>query len=101
MEPVQDSIGQPAFGHKATVMPLQLITDEDIEILEAFQAAGSMPITTHSPSRREPGMDRVTHDTRHRPRLESPEPDNPAMYALYKTATTALRDAAARIYEQE
>jgi hypothetical protein len=28
------------------------------------------------------------------------EPDNPTMYALYKTATTALRDAAARIYEQ-
>jgi hypothetical protein len=25
-------------------MPLQLVTDDDLEILEAFQAAGSMPI---------------------------------------------------------
>ena len=43
--PFRTAFGHPAFGHKATVMPLQLVTDEDLEVLEAFQTAGSMPIT--------------------------------------------------------
>jgi hypothetical protein len=99
--PFRTAFGQPAFGHKATVMPLQLITDEDIEILEAFQGAGSMPITdaltrrTANPAWAE---SRMTHVIVRAWNLQ--EPGNPAMYALYKTATTALRDAAARIYEQ-
>jgi hypothetical protein len=98
--PFRTAFGQPAFGHTATVMPLQLITDEDLEILEAFQAAGTMPITgaltrrTANPAWTE---SRMTHVILRDWNLT--EPDNPAMHALYKTATTALRDAAARIYD--
>lgn len=98
--PFRTAFGHPAFGHKATVMPLQLVTDEDLEVLEAFQTADSMPITdaltrrTANPAWTE---SRMTHVILRDWNLT--EPDNPAMYALYKTATTALRDAAARIYE--
>lgn len=72
-----------------------------VTILEAFQAAGSMPITdaltrrTANPAWTE---SRMTHVIVRAWNLQ--EPDNPTMYALYKTATTPLRDAAARIYEQ-
>ena len=42
--PFTAAFATPTFGHGAMVMPLQLVTDEDLEILEAFQASGSMSI---------------------------------------------------------
>ena len=98
--PFRSAFGQPAFGHRATVMPVQLVTDEDLEMLEAFQDVSSMPITdalnrrAGNPAWTE---SRMTHVILRAWNLT--EPDNPAMHALYLTAVTALRDAAARICE--
>jgi hypothetical protein len=98
--PFRTAFSQPAFGQGATVMPVQLVTDEDLEMLEAFQAAGAMPIADALTRRAEnPAWteSRMTHLILRAWNLT--EPGNPAMHALYRTALTALRDAATRIYE--
>jgi len=98
--PFRAAFGQPVFGQKATVMPLQLVTDEDLEVLEAFQLADSVPIAdaltrrAGNPAWIESRMTNVILRA-----WNLTEPDNPAMHASYLTAVTAFRNAAARIYE--
>jgi len=98
--PFRAAFGQPVFGQQATVMPLQLVTDEDLEVLEALQVAGSIPIAdalirrAGNPAWTESRMTNVMLRA-----WNLTEPDNPAMRELYLTAVTALRNAAARIYE--
>ena len=82
--PFTSVFGQPTFGHGATVMPLQLITDEDLEVLEAFQGAGSLSIVdalmrrTENPAWIE---SRMTNVLMRAWKLTAPE--NPAMRDLY------------------
>lgn len=98
--PFRAAFGQPVFGQEATVMPLQLVTDEDLELLEALQVAGSIPIAdaltrrAGNPAWTESRMTNVILRA-----WNLTEPDNPAMHESYLTAVTALRNAAARIYE--
>lgn len=97
--PFTSVFGQPTFGHGATVMPLQLVTDEDLEVLEAFQGAGSLSIVdaltrrTENPAWIESRMNNVLMRA-----WKLTQPENPAMRDLYTIATTALGDAAVRIF---
>jgi hypothetical protein len=97
--PFTSTFGQPVFGHEAQVMPLQLITDEDLEVLEAGQGAGSLSIVdaltrrTEKPAWIESRMTNVLMRA-----WKHTAPDNPAMRDLYTIATTALRDAAVRTF---
>jgi hypothetical protein len=92
--PFTAAFATPAFGHGAIVMPLQLVTDEDLETLEAFQAAGSMPIVdalTRRASNPAWTESRMMHVILRAWRLT--EPDNARMQTLYTTAATAISHA--------
>ena len=88
--PFGSAFGQPTFGHRATVMPLQLVADEDLEMLEAFQAIGAMSIVDALTRRvANPAWveSRMTQVILRAWRLRT---DNLALLALYRTAA-ALR----------
>jgi hypothetical protein len=92
--PFTASFAAPTFGRGAMVMPLQLVTDDDLEILEAFQAAGSMPIVdalTRRVGNPAWAESRMMHVILRAWRLT--EPDNAGMQTLYRTAATAISNA--------
>jgi hypothetical protein len=98
--PFATEFATPEFGHGATVMPLQLVTDEELEVLEALQATGSMPIVSALTRRAaNPAWieSRMAHVILRAWGLT--EPDNPGMLALYRTAAAAIRGAAAEAFE--
>jgi hypothetical protein len=94
--PFTAAFASPAFGHGAAVMPLQLVTDEELEALEAFQGAGSMSIVD-ALARRASNLawteSRMMHVILRAWRLT--QPDNAGMQTLYRTAATAISKAAA------
>jgi hypothetical protein len=98
--PFTAAFATPAFGHGATVMPLQLVTDEDLEVLEALQAAGSMSIVdalmrrASNPAWTESRMTQVILRA-----WRLTEPDNTGMQTLYRTAATAISNAVVRAFD--
>jgi hypothetical protein len=94
--PFTAAFASPAFGHGAAVMPLQLVTDEELEALEAFQGAGSMSIVdalarrASNPAWTESRMMHVILRA-----WGLTQPDNAGMQTLYRTAATAISKAAA------
>jgi len=98
--PFATEFAAPNFGHGAIVMPLQLVTDEDLEVLEALQATGSMEIVSALARRAaNPAWveSRMTHVIQHAWGLT--EPDNPGMLALYRTAAAGIRRAAVAAFD--
>jgi hypothetical protein len=92
--PFTAAFATPTFGHGTVVTPLQLVTDEDLEILEAFQAAGSMSIVdtlTRRASNQAWTESRMLHVILRAWRLM--EPSNAGMQTLYRTAATAISNA--------
>ena len=94
--PFTAAFASPAFGHGAAVMPLQLVTDEELEALEAFQGASSMSIVdalarrASNPAWTESRMMHVILRA-----WGLTQPDNAGMQTLYRTAATAISKAAA------
>jgi hypothetical protein len=98
--PFTATFANPEFGHGATVTPLQLVTDEDLEVLEALQAAGSVPIVDALALRAgNPAWveSRMIHVILRAWRLT--EHDNPGMHALYRTAAAAIKNAVADVFD--
>jgi hypothetical protein len=92
--PFTAAFAAPNFGHGAMVMPLQLVTDEDLEILEAFQASGSMSIVdalTRRASNQAWTESRMMHVILRAWGLT--KPDNAGMQTLYRTAAAAISNA--------
>ena len=92
--PFTAAFATPAFGHGTMVMPLQLVTDEDLEILEAFQPPAQCRSWTRlpaAPAIRHRLESRMMHVILRAWRLM--EPDNAGMQTLYRTAATAISNA--------
>jgi hypothetical protein len=98
--PFKSAFATPAFGHGATVMPLQLVTDEELEILEALQASGSMSIAdalarrAGNPAWTESQMKHVILRA-----WNLAEPDNARMLTLYRAAASSISSAVAGVFD--
>ena len=98
--PFATEFATPGFGHGAIVMPLQLVTDEDLEVLEALQATGAMQIVSALTRRAaNPAWieSRMTHVIQRAWGLT--EPNNPGMLALYRTAAAAIQRTAVETFD--